>query len=100
MVTLDTIIREQARLIVLKALSAQAAETLNSDLLIYELKAFGIRKDRDWLHDELAWLKDMGAVTVLDVGTIKIATLTEKGARHLSREIAIEGIRRPSRTGE
>lgn len=98
--SLDTIIREQARLIVLKALAAQTDETLNSDLLVYELQSFAIRKDRAWLHGELAWLKDMGAVTVLDVGTIKIATLTAKGARHLTREIAIEGVQRPSRPGE
>ena len=99
-VSLDTIIREQARLIVLKALAAQADETLNSDLLVHELRAFAIRKDRTWLHGELDWLADMAAVTLLSVGTIKIATLTAKGARHLSREIAIEGIQRPSRPGE
>lgn len=98
--SLDTIIREQARLIVLKALAAQTDETLNSDLLVYELQSFAIRKDRAWLHDELAWLADMGAVTLLAVGTVKIATLTAKGARHLTREIAIEGVQRPSRPGE
>lgn len=98
--SLDTIIREQARLIVLKSLAAQIDETLNSDLLIHELRSFAIRKDRAWLHGELAWLKDMGAITLLDVGTIKIATLTALGARHLSREIAIEGVQRPSRSGE
>lgn len=99
-VNLDTIIREQARLIVLKALAAQTDETLNSDLLVYELQSFAIRKDRAWLHGEMDWLADMGAISLLSVGTIKIATLTAKGARHLSREIAIEGIQRPSRPGE
>ena len=92
-----TIIRQQARLIILKALSAEVGETLNSDVLVVELQRFGIRKDRAWVHDELDWLKDMGAVTVLDAGSVKVGQLTEKGHRHLSREIAIEGVKRPSR---
>lgn len=64
-----------------------------------ELRAFGIRKSREWVHDELAWLREMGAVTTVAVGTIMVATLTDKGHRHLDREIAIEGIQRPSRPG-
>ncbi|ETD85770.1 VpaChn25_0724 family phage protein [Rhodobacter capsulatus] len=99
MTDMQTLIREQARLIILKALVQQVDETLNSDLMIPELKAFGIRKSREWVHDELAWLSEMGAVTTVAVGTIMVATLTDKGHRHLDREIAIEGIQRPSRPG-
>lgn len=98
--SLDQIMREQARLIVLKALAEQVNESLNSDLIVHQLHAFEIRKDRAWVHDELSWLADMGAVRVMDAGSLKIATLTEKGARHLRREIAIEGIQRPSRPGD
>lgn len=94
---MDTLMREQARLVVLKALAAQADETLNSDLLRHELEAVAIRKDRAWLHAELDWLAEMGAITLRAFGSVRIATLTDRGARHLSREIAIEGIRRPSR---
>jgi hypothetical protein len=97
---MDGIIREQARLIILKALAAEVTESLNSDLLVHQLHAFAIRKDRAWLHAELAWLKDMGAVTLIEMGSIKVATLTAMGHRHLHREIAIEGIQRPSRPGE
>lgn len=96
---MDQLIREQARLIILKSLAAQTGETLNSDLLIHELRPFGIRKDRPWVHEELRWLADMGAVTLIEAGSILVATLTEKGGRHLGREIAIEGIQRPSRPG-
>ena len=44
-----------------------------------------------------ARLRERGAVTVLEIGTVQVATLTEKGHRHLRREIAIEGVKRPSR---
>lgn len=93
------LMREQARLIVLKALAQQVDETLNSDLILPELHSFWIRKDRGWLHEEMRWLSDMGALTLIEAGTILVATLTEKGARHLRREIAIEGVQRPSRPG-
>lgn len=96
---MDRLIREQARLILLKALAAQVDETLNSDLLVYELQPFGIRKDRAWVHGELAFLREMGAVTLADAGSVKVATLTELGLRHLAREVAIEGVKRPSRPG-
>ncbi|WP_323036235.1 hypothetical protein [Pararhodobacter sp.] len=96
---MDQLIREQARLIILKTLAAQIDETLNSDMMIPELRRFGIRKDRAWVHDELAWLREMAAVTTVHAGSILVATLTEKGGRHLAREIAIEGVQRPSRPG-
>ena len=93
------LIREQARLIILKALADQTHETLNSDFLLLELQRFGIRKDRAWLHEELRWLDEMGALIVTEAGSLLVATLPAKGARHLSREIAIEGVQRPSRPG-
>ena len=94
------LMREQARLIVLRALAKQEDETLNSDLILPELTLFGIRKDRVWLHQEMRWLADMGTITLIEAGTILVATLTERGGRHLRREIAIEGIQRPSRPGD
>lgn len=98
--SIDRVMREQARLIVLKALARDVRETSNSDLLLAELETFGIVKTRAWLHDELAYLREMGAVTVMDAGTVKVVTLTEKGAHHLTRRVVIEGVRRPSRPEE
>lgn len=95
--SMETIAREQARLIILKALAAQVSESMNSDLLVHQLATFGLDKDRDWVHDQLTWLAEMGAIRVLDAGSLKVGILTEKGARHLRRAIAIEGIQRPSR---
>lgn len=100
MSVLDKIIREEARLIILKALQQQPDERLNSELLRCELETFGIGKSRAWVHDELAYMKEMGAVTITDAGSVKVATLAEKGAQHLARHIAIEGIKRPSRPGD
>lgn len=98
---MDDIIRQDARLIVLKALADQVDERLNSSILLEIVESFGgIRKTREWLHGELAWLADMGAIKLTDAGSVKIATLTQKGAHHLERRIVIEGVKRPSRPGE
>lgn len=97
---MDTLIREDARLIMLKALAAQTDERLHSGYLAEELSQFGIDRPRAWIHGELDWLAEMGAVTLLTPGSVVVATLTEKGHRHLRRAIVIEGIKRPSRPGE
>lgn len=99
MTDLDQLIREEARLIILKALQQQTDERLNSSLLVTELERFGIRKTREWVHSELDWLADLGAVVLARPGTVVVATLTEKGAHHLERRIVIEGVKRPGRPG-
>lgn len=94
-------IREDARLIILKELGKQVDERLHSGHLSTAILAYGgIDRPREWVHGELDWLAEIGAVTLTKPGSVVIATLTEKGARHLRRAIAIEGIARPSRGGE
>ena len=94
--------REEGRLTILKALAAQADERLSSAYLQEELLRYsGIDEPRAWVHGEIDWLESMGAVSVLRTeGSVVIASLTEKGARHLRRAIVIEGVKRPARPGE
>lgn len=92
-------IREEARLIILKALAEQTNESLSSSLLEPVLARFAIHQDRPWIHQQLDYLRNMDAVTVLDAGSVKIATLTDLGHRHLDRHVVIEGVKRPSRPG-
>ncbi len=93
-------VRPDARLIILKALAAQTDERLHSGFISEELIRFGIDRPREWIHGELDWLAEMGAVTLIKPGSVVVATLTEKGHRHLRRAIVIEGVKRPSRPGE
>lgn len=99
MTDMNQLIREQARLIILKALRDQTDERLNSDLMLPVLESFGIKKAREWVHTELRWLADMGAVRLTEAGTVLVAALTERGAQHLDRVIVLEGVKRPSREG-
>lgn len=94
----DTI-RPDARLIILKALSGQPDLRMHSGYISKELMRFGIDRPREWIHGELDWLEQMGAVTLTKAGTVVVAMITEKGQRHLRLSITIEGIDRPSLPG-
>lgn len=100
MIDYEEIMRQDARLIILKALALQTNESLHSGYLAEELLRFSIDRPRAWIHSELDWLAEIGAVTLTKPGTVVVATLADKGARHLRRAINIEGIKRPSRPGE
>ena len=94
----DTI-RPDARLIILKALDAQNDYRMHSGYIAKELLRFGIDRPREWIHGELDWLEQMDAVTLTKPGSVVVATITEKGRRHLRLAVTIEGIDRPSLPG-
>ena len=94
---MDRIIREEARLILLRALEAESDGRLNSELLRQVLESYGVTRSREWVHDELNWLATMGAVSVIEAGTVRVATLLAKGSDHVNRRLVIEGVKRPSR---
>jgi hypothetical protein len=94
--TLERITREHGRLILLRTLHAQPDGTLNSGMLQDVLASFGINKSREWVHEELRSLADIGAVVTSDAGTVRIAAITRKGVDHVERRLVLEGVKRPS----
>jgi hypothetical protein len=94
--TMDQIIREEARLIILKALADQPDGRLNSELLRLTLETFGITKTREWVQAEIRHIEQAGAVTVVAAGTVLVAQLTTRGADHVGRRAYIDGVKRPS----
>jgi hypothetical protein len=97
--SMDRIIREQARLIMLRELAVQPNYALNDSLLAATLEAFGVYRPREWVRDEMRWLETMGAVGITEVsaeaGTVLIATLKPKGRDHVEHRLLIEGVKRP-----
>ncbi|MBW8638982.1 hypothetical protein K1W69_17430 [Hoeflea sp. WL0058] len=94
-------IREDARLIILRALAEQINDTLASNVLQDEvLPVFGVRQDRAWVHQQLDYLANLGAISVVTAGTVKVATLMATGKKHIDRLVALEGVTRPSLAGE
>lgn len=95
--SMDTIIKEEARLIILKELNLQPQYSLNDTLMLAVLESFGLSRTRAWLREELRIMSDeLGVVTVKPVGSSFIATLTGKGRDHIERRIVVPGVKRPS----
>ncbi|MEO2039921.1 MAG: hypothetical protein ABGW90_14690 [Martelella sp.] len=93
-------IREDARLIILKALAEQLNDTLASNVITETvLPVFGVRQTREWVHQQLDFLANLDAIDVVEAGTVKVATLQLVGKQHLERMIALEGVSRPSLKG-
>lgn len=89
--------RERARLVILRALAEQVNGSLDSSVIEEQVfPLFSINEDRIWVHEQMEFLAKRGAVVLTEAGTVRIATLTKHGRRHLTRDVVIEGVRRPS----
>lgn len=91
-----SIVRQEARLIVLRTLADDPAGSSNSSVLQTALEAWGIAKSRDWVHAEIRWLEDVGAVRAETMGSVLLVTLTQRGLDHVERRATIDGVKRPS----
>lgn len=85
-----------ARLVVLKELAAQPDGRLNEALIEKVLDVFGHTRSRDWIRTQLRKLEELGAVHVIEAGTVLVAAITRAGLDHVERRSFIEGVARPS----
>lgn len=91
------IIDQDIRLIILKALAEQDDYSLHSEVLAQLLERFGHNVTRDYVHNQFRWLeKDARAITIVEAGSVLVATLTQHGLSHVQRKSRIEGVKRPS----
>lgn len=97
--SMDRIVREHARLVMLKQLAGEADYASNEALLQALLETFAISRTREWVRNELRRLEELGAVTITEAGTVMIATLTPHGRDHVEGRVVIEGVKRPSPQG-
>jgi len=95
--SLERIIEEEARLIILRTLAEQANASLASSIMREELeRRWLINHTRDWVHVQFAHLAEIGAIKVQDVTTVQIATLLQRGQDHIERRIKLPGVKVPS----
>jgi hypothetical protein len=87
---------EDARLVILKALTQESNATLNETILTKVLDTFGHHRSRDWVRTQLGKLRELGAIKVTEAGSVLIATLTQAGLDHVERRSVISGIATPS----
>jgi len=92
--SMDRIVKEEARLVMLRELAAQPHYSLNEALLDATLAAFGIVRPRPWVREEMRYLETVGAARITEAGSVLIATMTAKGREHVERRLVIDGIKR------
>ena len=89
-------LQHDARLVILRGLASEMDGRLNEIALTRLLDDFGYRRSREWVRTQIGKLKELGAVTVAEAGTVHIATITRAGIDHVERRSAIDGVARPS----
>jgi len=90
---------EHIRLSILRALVEDEGYSQNESILQEILVRLGLNPSRDKVKTELEWLKEQGLVTLESVFSVKVATITQRGA-DVARGLAkVPGVKRPSPKG-
>ncbi|SMH42363.1 VpaChn25_0724 family phage protein [Mesorhizobium australicum] len=85
-----------ARLVILRELARQTGGSLNENIIVKVLDAFGYHRSREWVRTQLRKLDDVSAVRLTEQGTVMIASITRAGLDHVERRSVLEGVARPS----
>lgn len=88
-------IRADVRLVALRLLAEMPAYRSNSSVLTMALERYGHAVSRDQVKTELRWLEEQGLVTVEDLDTVFVATLTERGQDVATGRAMVPGVKRP-----
>ncbi|MFN3319950.1 MAG: hypothetical protein ACK43M_14470 [Allorhizobium sp.] len=84
---------EEARLVILKELAKEDNKAMSSSRMqTYLLTRFLIDKPREWVEAQYQYLKDMKAVSILPLDSVKLARLEERGEHHLAGLVRIPGV--------
>lgn len=93
----STTIEREARLIILRELHKQASRSMTSTVVRNFLREeFLIAMSREWVEDQFAWLAERKAVRITASGSVKIATIVDRGLEHLALRDFISGIDSPT----
>ncbi|GHT90043.1 hypothetical protein AGMMS49545_02240 [Betaproteobacteria bacterium] len=91
-------LRKDMRLVILRTLSEMPRYTGNSSVLTNLLSEFGHAVSRDQVKTELSWLTEQGLVTIESVGSVLVATLSERGQDVAEGRAVVEGVAKPRAT--
>lgn len=93
----DAAIEREARLIILRELSSQPNRSMTSKAMrAFLLDMFLIDRTREWVEYQFEFLRQAEAVRVTPAGSIKVATLVERGLEHLRLKTFIAGVDSPT----
>jgi len=96
---MDSIIRPDARLSILRALTEAPEYRLNESILHRIANAFGLSLARHQVAAEIEWLRDAGLVKAEKLGDMWVATATSLGLDVAAGRTIRDGVTRPSPKG-
>ncbi len=83
------------RLVILRLLDQSPGYEINSSVLQMALNEYGHNISRDLLHTDLNWLQEQGLVTVREIGSVKVAALSARGADVANGRATVPGVKKP-----
>ncbi|HHK75272.1 MAG TPA: ArsR family transcriptional regulator [Rhizobiales bacterium] len=90
-----TIVQEDRRLVILRALAEDADYSHNEYVLRSFLDAYGHKIGLDQMRTELAWLSEQGLITIRDGSGVMVAKLTGRGKDVAEGAVVVPGVKRP-----
>ncbi len=94
---MNSAIEQEARLIILRELRVQPNQSITSTAMRRTLlEGWLIDRPREWVEDQFDWLSAREVVRLTPAGSIKIATLLDRGRQHLALRIIVSGIESPT----
>ena len=91
----NELVTKDIRLVILRLLEEDLDFSLNDSLIQGGLEIIGHGVSRDKVRTEINWLKEQGLVKTKMVGTITIATLTDRGQAVALGKASDPGVKRP-----
>lgn len=93
----ETAVEREARLIILRELKAQPNRSMTStSTRNYLLSEWLINRSREWVEDQFDFLAERKAVRITAAGSVKIATIIDRGLEHLALQTFISGVDSPT----
>lgn len=86
---------EDRRLVILRILAELPAYRANSSVIYTLLSQWGHAPTRDQVKTDLNWLQEQELLSVEEVASIYLATLTERGADVVAGRAIVPGVKRP-----
>lgn len=89
------LLSEDRRLVLLRILDRAPGSEANHYILREALDGVGHNVSRDIVLAELFWLAEQGLVTLDDLGSMKVATLTGRGQDVALGRAVVPGVKKP-----
>jgi len=88
-------LREDQRLVMLRILSELPQYSSNSSVMANLLGRYGHHPSRDQVKGDLTWLGEQGLLTIDDIGSVLVVTLTERGGEVAEGRASVPGVSKP-----